>query len=398
MITRISTITELKQIFGEILMNKTSKVTKIADESIVNGVAYGVAKIAQKALKDVAIVESHMFPDGAFGIHLDLVSDKYGVADRFSSSGSATYVRVVGDPGTYYQAGTQTFQGSGETFDLVEDVTIGANGYAYAFITSQSASLSSNVSALAINSVTPVPLGHEYVINEYQAYGGRNNEDDQLFRRRIKEGANLAARGTLAHLTQAFMKINNNILNVRYHGVNNLNQAVLAVATQNAAPLTATELEELLQKGSEYLSIFDLAPLNGTSVNIEIKNIDYQPIDISLRVELIAGADPGAVRKDLQVAFSKEVDHRFWEPGDVVEWDNLLQIAKDHPDVSYVPDVWFFPNNDITSDPTKLPKFRGFMLLNIDGSIISNVSGTPNPVFYPSLADFSFHQTILASL
>lgn len=398
MITRISTITELKQIFGEILMNKTSKVTKIADESIVNGVAYGVAKIAQKALKDIAIVESHIFPDSAFGIHLDLVAEKYGIAERFTTNQSTTAVRVVGAIGTTYLAGTQTFQGGGITFDLTEDVTIGVNGYAYARIVSQNASLGTNVSALSINTVTPAPFGHDYCVNEYAAQGGRDDEDDQLFRLRIKEGANLAARGTLAHLTQAFMKINNNVLRVYYHGVNALNQAVLAISTQNSAPLTPVELDEILQLGSEYLNIFDLAPLNGTSVNVELKNIDYQPIDISLRAELIAGADPDTVRKDLQVAFSKEVDYRFWNPGDKVEWDNLLQIAKDHPAINYVPDVWFFPNNDVIVDPTLLPRFRGFLLLDVNGNIISNVAGTLNPNFYPNQLDFSFHATILASL
>ena len=58
MITRITPLEELKRIFFEILFNKTSKITKATDESIVNGVAYGCSKIAQKALKDVALVES----------------------------------------------------------------------------------------------------------------------------------------------------------------------------------------------------------------------------------------------------------------------------------------------------------------------------------------------------
>lgn len=398
MITRVSTITELKQIFGEILMNKTTKVTKISDESIVNGISYGVAKIAQKALKDIALVETHIFPDGAFGSHLDIVANKYGISDRFEASKSRTFVRVVGVVGTFYQAGVQAFTGGGVTFDLVEDVTIGANGYAYALVTSQTEGLATNVSALSIHSVNPSPLGHQYCVNEYQAEGGRDDEDDQLFRVRIKEGANLAARGTLAHLTQAFMKINTNVLRVYYHGVNALNQIVLAISTQNAAPLTLLELEEILQKGTQYLNISDLAPLGGTNINVEIKNIEYQPIDISLRVSLIGGADPDAVRKDLQVVFSKEIDYRFWEPNSKVEWDNLLQLAKNHPSISYVPDTWFYPNNDVIVDPTKLPRFRGFMLLDLEGNIISDVQGVLNPIYYPNLADFSFHQTILASL
>ncbi len=398
MITRVSTITELKQIFGEILMNKTSKVTKIADESVVNGIAYGVAKIAQKALKDIAIVEARIFPDGAYGLYLDTTAANYGVSARFGESGSQTAVRVVGAPGTVYTAGVNVFQGGGVNFDLVSDVTIGVSGYSYAQVSSQTLGASTNVTALSITAVTPVPLGHTFCINEYKALGGRNAEDDNIFRVRIKEGANLAATGTLAHLKQAFLKINSNVLEVYYHGVNALNQAVIAVSTQNGVALTPTELTAIRQRGSEYLSIIDLAPFGGASINIEIKNIDYEAIDVSLRVELVAGADPDAVRKDLQIAFSKEVDFRFWTPGGRVEWDNLLQIAKDHPGISYVPDTWFFPNNDIIIDPTKLPRFRGFLLLDTSGAIISTAGSALNPIYYPTLADFSFQSTILASI
>ena len=42
--TRLSPVSELKQIFSESLLNNTSKVNKVSDESIVNGVAFGVAK------------------------------------------------------------------------------------------------------------------------------------------------------------------------------------------------------------------------------------------------------------------------------------------------------------------------------------------------------------------
>ena len=41
MITKITTADELKQIFTEILLNKTDKISDISNESVLNGMAYG---------------------------------------------------------------------------------------------------------------------------------------------------------------------------------------------------------------------------------------------------------------------------------------------------------------------------------------------------------------------
>ena len=49
-----NTISFLKNLFIEIFFNKTDKVSDISDNSVVNATAFGIAKIAQKALKDVA--------------------------------------------------------------------------------------------------------------------------------------------------------------------------------------------------------------------------------------------------------------------------------------------------------------------------------------------------------
>ena len=398
MITRLSTINELKQIFVELLINKSSKVTKVSNQSVFNGVAFGVAKIAQKALKDIAICESHQFPDSAFGITLDTVADNYGIASRFGASGSSTYVRIVADPGTSYIAGTHVWSGAGESFDLEQDLTVGSEGYAYAKIRSQSTGVRTNVSALQINSVDPIPANHKYTTNEYAALYGRNQESDIDFRQRIKDAGNLASRGTLAHLTQVFQKINSNVLELRYQGYNSLSQPTIAVVTQNGIDLSSQEIDELRIRAEEYLSLVDLSILLGTP-NFSIVNIDYQAIDISVRVKINLAADVDTVREDIQISISKYLDFRRWTPGSIFEWDDVLQIVKDHSDIEYVPDTYFFPNQDIVTDQNKLPRLRGFLLLDIDGNILSSSSNsTLNPIYYPALKDFSFHATILASI
>lgn len=397
MITRVTTIEELKQLYVETLLNKTDKITKVANESILNGVAYGSAKIAQKAMKDVALVETHLFPEFAFGSHLDVSASRFGISDRFASAKSSAYIRLVAAPGTTYTAGVHVFKGGGQTFDLLRNTTVGVLGYIYAPIRSQEEGTKSIVESFQINIVAPVPAGHVYCINEYRTVGGRNLESDALFRIRIGQGANLAATGTLDGLTQSFMKLNSDILNVQYQGVNSLSQPVLAVSSVVGIDFTSIELNDLKSRAKEYLNLLDLNYLGGQP-NIEIKNVEYFPIDVSFRVELESGAIPDEVRKEIQIALSKQIDWRFWKEGDRIEWDNLLQIVKDTPKVVYVPDQHFIPAVDIEIEVTKLPVFRGFTMLDLNGNLILSVSGTLNPVYYPNDPDENFNTTVLSSI
>jgi len=397
MITRVSTVGEIKRLFIEALLNKSDKLTKVADESINNGIAYGVAKVAQKALKDIALVESHIFPDFAYGSHLDQVADRYGISSRFTASKSSTHIRIFAAAGTSYSAATQKFRGGGQTFDLLEDVTVGALGYIYAPIRSQNTGTQTNVDGLTINTVSPVPTGHLSCINEYAAVGGRDNEDDRLFKVRIKEGANIAARGTLAMLTQVFMKINTSVLKVYYHGVNNQMQPVLAVSNVTGANFTAVELDAFKQRSQEYLGLLELNLTSGIP-NVEIKNIEYQLFDVSFRLEAEPGFSIDEIRKEIQIAFSKYADWRYWVPGRKIEWDDLLQIVKNNRKVRYVPDQHFVPNLDIVVDPTKLPRFRGLLIKDMNGNLLANASGTLNPVYYPNEPDENFNTTVLSSI
>ncbi len=399
MITRLTDVTELKALFLEKLLNATDKVSKVSDDSVLSGIAYGVAKVGQKALKDIALVESHLFPDSAYGAYLDTIAANYGVAGRFGSSESSTYIRIVATPGTTYTAGIHTFTGDhGLVFDLEQDVVVPSFGYTYAKVRSQGVGFEQNVDALSINVVNPLPSGHSYVINEYKAFGGRDEESDDLLRRRIKDGANQLARGTLSMLEQVFIRINSNVLRVFYQVINESGKTVIAIVTQNGIDLSEQELNELLIQSEEYLSLTNLRPFGTQSYGISLVNIDWQPIDISFRVEIFPNYNIDNVRTDIQIKLSKYLDYRWWTPDKKIEWDELFEIAKNTKGVKYIPDQHFTPNYDMMVDKNKLPRVRGFLMLNLDGSPIVNYQGTLNPIFYPNVADFKFSQTVLNSI
>ena len=119
MITKITTVDELKQIFIEILLNKTDKISDISNESVLNAIAYGCGKLTQRLLINQAVVESHIFPDTAYGDYLDELAKIRGVSPRNTAVGSTAYIRVEGEPGTEYNKDLITVQSSaGITFNL----------------------------------------------------------------------------------------------------------------------------------------------------------------------------------------------------------------------------------------------------------------------------------------
>ena len=399
MITEVTSIEELKQIFSEILFNHTDAVTKITDNSVLNGIAFGCAKVGQKAIKDIAVLESHIYPDSAYGIYLDNIAANYGIASRFGASNSSTYIRLVGTPGTVYILGVNTFMGNdGIIFNLEETIVIPALGYAYAKIRSQQIGDKTNINALTLNKINPIPSGHQYCINEYRAIGGRDIEDDSSFRIRIKEGSNILARGTISMLEQVFMKLNNNVLKIKYQGINNSGKVIISILTQNGIDLTSQELDQLLEQGEKFFALTELKPLNTQNYGIILQNIEYFPIDVNFRCEIMNNYNPDDIREQIQIKFAKKYDIRYWNSSQKIIWADLLQIVKDIPGIKYVPDNTFYPNIDVAVDMDKVPRFRSFLMLDLKGNIIINQSGTLNPIFYQNNQNSSYQTTVFNTI
>lgn len=398
MIIKPQTSREKKNLFIETLLNTTDKISKVGPDSVLDGIAGGVAKVAGKAEKDIILAVSQLFPDTAYGEQLDQVAANFGLAPRMTQLGSSTYIRLVGLPGTFYNKTLITISSNqGINFELEQDITLPVSGYTYAKIKSIQQGSKTNSPALTINKLTPAPSGHQYIINEVGAVGGRDQESDDLLRIRIKDGSNILARGTISMLEQKFMSINPKVLKIFYQGITGVGKVRLAIATQTGEDLNPTEITQLLEAGADYFCLTEYRPFGvSTYYGVELVNIEYQPIDISFRIDLASSADPDTIRKNIQIKISKYLDFRFFDASrHRVEWDNLLQIVKDTEGVEYVPDQYFYPRVDIGVSTNRLPRLRGFLMLDLLGSIIQDLSGNLNPVFYPNTPDFSYQATVL---
>ena len=398
MITKITPVEELKQIFLEIFLNKTDKVSDVSDDSVLNAIAYGNAKLTQRTLTNQAIIEGHIFPDSAYGEYLDNLAAIRGVAPRFGAVGSTTYVRVTADEGTSYIAGIHTFTStSGIVFDLEESGVVGINGYAYLKVRSQQSGLNTNVDALSINKVSPIPQGHISVINEYAATGGSDQESDTLFRERIKTNMNQMSRTTLSYLEQVFMKINPRVLRLHKGGIDSDGKFNLIVVSVNGQNFTTAEFDEILSKSEEYLSLSELLR-EGSDFALKLNNVDWLPVDIEFRADIDPAYDIDSVRRNIQIQMNKLFDYRFWKYGDKIEWENMLYAAKNVEGVRYVPDTHFYPQADINVPKYRLPRIRGFIIRDLDGNIIEDNNGVLSDVFYPNEEDRSYQESVLTMI
>lgn len=396
-IIRLTPEQELRSLIIETIINNTTKVTKVSDNAVLSGVAAAEARIQKKALKDIALAISHLFPDTASGQTLDDDAENYGIAPRLGPSQSSTYIRVVGTPGTIYTAGVNTITGSqGVTFDLQQSVTLSNLGYAYLKIRSQQTGSVTNIDAYTLNVISPIPAGHIGCVNEYAATGGRDIEQDDVFRQRIKEGPDLLAKNTLDYLTQVAIKFNSNVLRVSFEGINSVGKCLLAILTQNGIDLTAQELATLTTNIGPYLGLTDLNLIGTQAFGIQLKNATYYPIDISFRCSLLSGFTIDSVVKNLQVKYSKYVDFRFWDSSiNFVDAGVLLSTARSVEGFRYIPDFYFTPTVDIHVPINQYPRFRGFIVYDLDGNLISNQSGTLVPILYPQVVDDNFVITVL---
>lgn len=399
MITKVTPKSELKRILTEDFFNNQDKVTKLSDNSVINGHFSGIASLGHKTLKEIALVESNILPDDADSDGLDKIAAQRGIPQRFQNGQSVTYVRVVGDPGTVYNKSTHVAQSlSGLSFSLQENLTLNQHGYGYIKVKSQDVGKKTNVDALTITKISPLPIGHKYITNEVKAEFGRDKETDEQFLKRIKEGPNILSRNTINYLTQAFNKINPNVLRVIYQGKSTNGNTLLAVLSQNGADFSQLELDEIKNKGAEWFSLLDSKTYEQNVIKVDLKNVTYYPIDISFRCKLDESYNPDDIRREIQISLSKIYNPITWNNNRKIEWDDIFTTVKSADGMEYIADQYFYPRIDISVPKNTFPRMRGFQMLDLDGNIITDIQNNLNPFYYPAKVDFNFQKTVLNAI
>lgn len=395
--TKIFTIEEIKDLFLQELLNKVDgKVSKISDHSVLNGMAFGFAKVFQKSMKDVALLESELFPEYAYGEYLDRIAQRYGIASRRKSLGSSVYVKIVANPGSLYLASNCSFISTdGTTFHLTENYTVNANGWGYALLRSDETGENTNVGAGTIIRVTGQPSGHIYVTNELPATGGVDIESDESLLQRILQNFNNFSFETLDKITSVFQVIEPSVLQVRKEGVNSQGQIVLVVITSTGANLSSTQLETLAERAQPYVSLMDVQQTNGlvgNQLSLEVKNVTPLTVDMDFRVQL----DSDINVTDFKIACQEAILSYFDFTQKVItkiEWEDLFAIVRTQTGVKQVPEQFFFagdstswssqsPHFDLSVPSTRVPRLRMFVVRDLNGTVLFNNSSNLVSYFY----------------
>jgi len=391
--TRIQSIQEIKSLLSEITLNKTSKITEIADNSVLSGLLFANAKLIQKIQKDTAIIESQLFPEQAYGDDLDVIASRQGVLPRYGATVSSVYIRLVATPGTQYIASQNIFKSkSGIQFVLAQDIIQGNRnyqdildyGFTYVKLNSTTQGSQSNVDPYSIIEVSNKPNGHQYCLNEVYAEGGRDSEQDDLFRKRIIETPNYLTSGTLSKLTQIFNRTNVDVLSVKKGYIDFDGKIALFVYSCSGKDFTEDEFKTILNSSVDYLSLTDINSLNNNNINIKLINASYEYIDIDFQCELnTSNVTIDNIVKDIQIQISKYLDWRVWGSQTYFEWVKIFDIIRFTNGVTYLSEKNFYPFSNFKTN-IKLPRLRGFVMRDLNGNVIIDNNRGINPVYYNS--------------
>ena len=394
--TKVLSVTELKNIATEILLSKTTKLSKLSAGSVFNAVSYGIAKIGQKALREIALIESQLFPEYATGSTLDLVAERYGIFSRLGASQSSCYIYLYGEEGTVYSKGTRFTSNDGISFTLNEQITLDSNKYAYGLATSVEKGTKANVSPLSITTCVNAPTGHLYCTNTFSAYGGRDTESDDEFRNRIININNSISTKTLDYLAQIAIYFNPNILKFVHLGTN-LGKTKLGVYTQSGAALSDADLTNLAIQMREYLALSDIS--ENLEQRVYFANVDYNPIDLNIKLSYMEDKySINEIYSAIQKKLISYVDYRYLNTEKNITWIELYELIKNTEGIVNMNYGEFLINggqNDIKINKNKLPKFRQMIIYNLDGDcLLDNKSTNFMPFVYPVYKNINYEYII----
>lgn len=382
--TKINTIEETKELFLQMLINKSDgKISKVSENSVVDAIAYGIAKICQKEMKDSALIESELFPEYAYDEFLDKVVERSGVVRRQSKQGSSVFVRIIAKPGTQYVAKDCLFSSStGFLFKLEQDVVVDSTEVMYVELKSLDVGKETNVPAESITQINNPPVGHIACVNEIAATGGLDKESDADLLNRLLQNFNNFSLDTISKMKGIAMNYFPLILDIRKIAIID-GVPQFGIVTVNGTDLSSSDLLNLRSLVSRYVSLsdFQTTTLNSQPV-INFVNLEPQYIDLDFRVDF-GTTELVDFKRLVQLKVTKFLDYNEWKDKKKIEWENFYYIVRDISGVKSLPEQFFVPRVDIEFSQQNYPRLRGLIIRNLKGNVLFSASTKFN-VYYPS--------------
>ena len=396
---------ELTNTFTRVFLSTNPSITKTSPNSVYTSLAAGIAALAQKTLKEHALIETYLDPDRASGVllgrdepgtdRLNRIAIQRGVPERQTEGmQSVVWVRIVAEDATIFTE-DHVFTGDhGIRFKLADGgFTKGSSPFTYKRLVSEGVGVATNVTAFSINRVESPPVGFSFVINETPSVGGRDAETDDQLRYRIKNFANILSFNTITKIGFLANTANQKIFRVYDLGKNDLGEPSLGVITHNGAPLTPEELTTLSSIVRPQVALSDS---NLTFVNLEPKSVELEA-----RVQLTPNAVSADVFNRVQlliINFFRELVYRG--EANFLDWVQIYNLVALDPDILSVSSSGFLPNSPIDLSDRRPLQLTRASFLTLDGrspigtATTLESAGGDSTLFFDADLDYSLIRRI----
>lgn len=360
--TTFYTHNELISTFNRVFLSTNPEITKTSPNSVYMSLAAGVAALAQKSLKENALVETYLNPNLATGTRLDEIADQRGIpARQASSTESSVWVRIGANEGAEFTT-DHVFTGDhGITFRLEEGFTAGAGGFSYRRLQSIASGLIANVTAFSINRITDPPSGFLFTINETPSFGGREAETDDQFRHRIKNYTNILSFNTISKIGFLANLANPKVFRVLPLGRGDRSQIRLGIITHNGVRLTPDELSFLDGTIRPQVAL--------TDSNLNFENLEPKALEIRARVQLAPNAPSNTVvfnRVQLLIdSFLRGLVYSG--EANFLDWVQIYNLIALDPDIVAVSSTDFAPNTPVDLSDRRPLQLTRASFLTLDG-------------------------------
>lgn len=398
MIIKVKSIEELKNEFLLAITNTTNKVTKILPTSVLNGIAYGFAKLTQKINKEAALIESKLFPEYAIGTDLDDIALREGIPARLTATKSTVVLVFTVDISSgdvIIKAGSVVSGYNNINFETDTDLIITqaeGSGIGYVFASSQQTGKNNNVGAYSINRVVSLAFGSsninkiQAVTNPSSAINGFDNESDYDFRKRILTMSGIIGTNTYENYLYYIQYFQPEVLRIKTTAIS-LSKGTfeIFVVKRNAGYFNNSELNDLKNNIISYL------PLRDANIfTFNISNVLYKEFDVYAKVYIDGSRTLLQIAQDWSIAINNYINHKEWPFGKKVDHEMLMSMLQDVQSVLDIDDDSFEPRRDVFVKANSLPKLRSIVLYNAEtGQILDKqfpilrnyeINGNINPI------------------
>ena len=401
--TTIFTRDQLTEAFTTAFLSTNPTVTKVSPNSVYASLTSGIASLAQKTLKENALIESYIDPDQASGDRLNQIALQRGVPARQATGlASTVWARIVSIPPsednpTIYTT-DMVFTGShGIRFRLQEGFTVtsgegGAAGdsrfFSYRRLVALSEGELTNVPAFTITRIEQPPAGHIAVVNDVPSFGGRDAETDDQLRYRIKNYANITAFNTIAKISILANAINDKVFRVYNLGKDATGKPLLGVITHNGEDLLSTELDALTEGVQSQVSLADSL--------ISFTNLTPNLIALSARLQLREGANAETVFNRVYTLIDSYLrDLVYRAETRLLDWVQLYNLITLDPDILTVSSDSFQPNGRIDLSDRRPVRLAAADFRDLNGNTLYDIQGGRFTTYYDEESDFNIARNFI---